>query len=100
MLGPLYFTIKTVAVIFVLMWIRGTWPRFRIDQMLAFAWKVLVPASLGNLLWIAVILKLPASAPVQWALALGGNVAILAVTLGLLGRSARRFAAQRGVIAA
>lgn len=99
-LGPLYFTIKTVAVIFVLMWIRGTWPRFRIDQMLAFAWKVLVPASLGNLLWIAVILKLPASAPVQWALALGGNVAILAVTLGLLGRSARRFAAQRGVIAA
>ena len=99
-LGPLYFTIKTVAVIFVLMWIRGTWPRFRIDQMLAFAWKVLVPASLGNLLWIAVILKLPAPAPVQWALALGGNVAILAVTLGLLGRSARRFAAQRGVIAA
>ena len=99
-LGPLYFTIKTVAVIFVLMLIRGTWPRFRIDQMLAFAWKVLVPASLGNLLWIAVILKLPAPAPVQWALALGGNVAILAVTLGLLGRSARRFAAQRGVIAA
>jgi NADH-quinone oxidoreductase subunit H len=99
-LGPLYFTIKTVAVIFVLMWIRGTWPRFRIDQMLAFAWKVLVPASLANLLWIAVILKLPVPPAAQWVLALGGNVAILAVTLGLLGRSARRFAAQQGTVAA
>ncbi len=99
-LGPLYFTIKTVTVIFVLMWIRGTWPRFRIDQMLAFAWKVLVPASLGNLLWVAVVLKLPVLAPVQWALALAGNVAILAVTLGLLGRSARRFAAPQGTVTA
>ncbi|MCX6028193.1 MAG: NADH-quinone oxidoreductase subunit H, partial [Chloroflexi bacterium] len=98
-LGPLYFTIKSVVVIFVLMWIRGTWPRFRIDQMLAFAWKVLVPASLGNLLWIAVILKLPVPAAVQWALALGGNVAILALALGLLGRSAKRFAAQQGLAA-
>ena len=44
---------------FVLMWIRGTWPRFRIDQMLEFAWKVLVPASLANLLWVAIVLKLP-----------------------------------------
>ncbi len=96
-LGPLYFTIKTVVVIFVLMWIRGTWPRFRIDQMLAFAWKVLVPASLGNLLWIAVILKLPVPAAVQWALALGGNVAILVLALGLLGWSAKRFAAQQGL---
>ena len=49
------------AVIFLLMWIRGTWPRFRIDQMLAFAWKVLVPASLANLLWSAIVLQVAAS---------------------------------------
>ena len=58
-LGPLYFIVKTLLVVFVMMWIRGTWPRFRIDQMLAFAWKVLVPASLANLLWVAIVLKMP-----------------------------------------
>ena len=47
-LGPLYFIVKTMLVVFLLMWIRGTWPRFRIDQMLGFAWKVLVPASSGQ----------------------------------------------------
>jgi NADH-quinone oxidoreductase subunit H len=98
-LGPFYFIAKTILVVFLLMWIRGTWPRFRIDQMLAFAWKVLVPASLVNLLWIAVVIKLPMPAAAQWALALAGNLAILAVTLGLLGRAANRFAAQRRTVA-
>jgi NADH-quinone oxidoreductase subunit H len=78
--------------VFVLMWIRGTWPRFRIDQMLGFAWKVLVPASLVNLLWAAVILKV---APDFWPrslLLMVGNVALIVLVLGLLGRAARRFA--------
>jgi NADH-quinone oxidoreductase subunit H len=90
-LGPLYFAVKSIAVVFVLMWIRGTWPRFRIDQMLGLAWKVLVPASLVNLLWIAVVLKLPVPGLVQWILALGGNVAVLVGALTLLGRSAKRY---------
>jgi NADH-quinone oxidoreductase subunit H len=98
-LGPLYFTVKTVAVIFVLMWIRGTWPRFRIDQMLGFAWKVLVPASLANLLGIAVAIKLPLPTPVQYALILAGNVVILGVALTWLGQSAKRYAARRGAVA-
>lgn len=101
-LGPFYFVIKSVAVIFVLMWIRGTWPRFRIDQMLAFAWKVLVPASLANLLWSAIVLQIGRQPEqlgptiVQMILLLVGNVAILAVTGLLLGRAARRYAAQHG----
>lgn len=96
-LGPLYFVIKTVIVIFLMMWVRGTWPRFRIDQMLAFAWKVLVPATLANLLWVAVALKLPVPAAAQYVLLLGGNLAILLVAATLLGRAARRFAARHGV---
>jgi NADH-quinone oxidoreductase subunit H len=96
-LGPLYFALKSIAVVFVIMWIRGTWPRFRIDQMLGLAWKVLVPASLINLLWIAFVLKLPLPGPVQWLLALGGNLAVLAGALTLLGRSAKRYAAHRSV---
>jgi NADH-quinone oxidoreductase subunit H len=50
-LGPglppvLWFTIKTVIVITLMMWIRWTLPRLRIDQMMGFCWKLLVPASL------------------------------------------------------
>lgn len=60
--GPLlppwiWFLIKTYALIFVAMWIRGTLPRFRIDQMMGFAWKVLVPISLVNIVLVAVFLN-------------------------------------------
>jgi NADH-quinone oxidoreductase subunit H len=100
-LGPFYFFAKAVLVVFLLMWIRGTWPRFRIDQMLNFAWKVLVPASLANLLWVALVMKLPLSgpdqapSPVQYILLLAGSLAILFVVLTLLGRAARRFVASQ-----
>ena len=44
--GPIWFILKTLLLITVMMWIRWTVPRLRIDQMMAFAWKVLVPISL------------------------------------------------------
>lgn len=105
-LGPLYFAIKAVLVIFVLMWIRGTWPRFRIDQMLAFAWKVLVPATLANLLWAAVVLQIGRQpealgpTPLQMILLLGGNLLILLAAVTLLGRAAKRYASERGLAGA
>jgi NADH-quinone oxidoreductase subunit H len=77
------------------MWVRGTWPRFRIDQMLKFAWKALVPASLANLVWVAVALKLPVGTAGQYLFILAGNLVILFATLTLLGRSARRYAEQQ-----
>lgn len=49
--SPLIFIGKVYLVIFVLMWIRGTLPRVRIDQMLAAGWKVLLPASL---IWVVI----------------------------------------------
>jgi NADH-quinone oxidoreductase subunit H len=97
-LGPFYFIAKTVAVVFLLMWIRGTWPRIRIDQMLDLAWKVLVPVSLANLLWVALILKLPVPVQLQWALILAGSIGVLLATLGILGRAARRHAMSRGMV--
>ncbi len=45
----LWFVIKVYALIFVFMWVRWTYPRFRIDQLLNFSWKVLIPVSLLNL---------------------------------------------------
>ena len=40
-----WFFVKVYLVILVIFWIRGTFPRLRIDQLMAFAWKVMVPLS-------------------------------------------------------
>jgi NADH-quinone oxidoreductase subunit H len=48
--------IKSYALILVMMWFRGTLPRFRVDQLMGFAWKFLLPLSLFNIfaaaLWV------------------------------------------------
>lgn len=54
-LGPLWMGSKTLLLILVFMWLRGTWPRLRSDQLMGFAWKVLVPLSLANLLVTALL---------------------------------------------
>jgi len=43
--GIVWFLIKVYAVILVIFWIRGTFPRLRMDQLMAFAWKAMVPLS-------------------------------------------------------
>ena len=48
--GWMIFIGKIYAVYFLLIWFRGTLPRFRIDQLMALAWKFLLPLSLANVL--------------------------------------------------
>src|SRR3989338_2467686 len=45
----LWFLIKTYGIITVLMWVRWTFPRVRVDQLMGFAWKVLTPIAFANL---------------------------------------------------
>jgi len=45
----LWFLIKVFAIFFLIIWIRSTIPRLRIDQVMAFAWKFLLPLALINL---------------------------------------------------
>ncbi len=47
--GLLWFMGKTYLFVFTFVWMRGTLPRVRIDQLMGFAWKWLLPASLLNL---------------------------------------------------
>ena len=47
--GILWFMLKTYTFVFTFVWMRGTLPRVRIDQLMDFAWKWLLPASLVNL---------------------------------------------------
>jgi len=47
--GLFWFLVKTFTLVFVFVWMRGTLPRVRIDQLMGFAWKWLLPAALLNL---------------------------------------------------
>ena len=44
-----WFTLKMLAVLFFFIWLRGTLPRFRYDQLMSFGWKVLVPVATLNI---------------------------------------------------
>ena len=52
--GQLWFVIKVVIVLFGLLWVRATWPRLRIDQIMAFAWKGLFALAILNIFVVAI----------------------------------------------
>lgn len=85
-LGVVYFFIKVFIMFFIFAWVRATFPRLRIDQMMSFCWKALVPMGLALFLSVAIVLKLGLPAIVTYALLLIVNIIVLIVTLVLLGR--------------
>ena len=52
--GQVWFVLKVLVVIFGLLWVRATWPRLRIDQIMAFAWKGLFALAVINIFVIAI----------------------------------------------
>ena len=71
---------KAMLGIFVMMWLRWTLPRFRFDQLMGLAWKVMIPLALGNLFITAVAMQYFGGDPGPWVLLLG-NVALLSVVV-------------------
>lgn len=96
----LWFMIKVFCVIFVLMWIRNTYPRLRIDQMLNFNWKVLVPAALVGLMIVALMDKLFTNPWLAGLAMLAGNLVLILGVLWLMGWAQRRkeLAAQKAAL--
>ena len=58
LLGPIYLFAKVVVLLFVLIWIRATFPRIRYDRLMAFGWKIMLPAALFNVVLTAAIVLL------------------------------------------
>lgn len=54
--GYVWLIVKVYALVLLGMWIRMTWPRFRVDQLMKFAWQVLVPVALVNIVLAGVAL--------------------------------------------
>jgi len=85
-LGVFYFLGKSFAVYVVTQWVRGTFPRVRIDQMMSLAWKVLVPLILTLTLWQMVALKLPVPTWLQYVAVFVGNIVVMAIIVNILAR--------------
>lgn len=58
LLGPFYLFIKIMILLFVMIWVRATLPRIRYDRLMAFGWKVLLPAALLNVMVTAFVMVL------------------------------------------
>ena len=55
-LGFFITIIKSYGVVLIIFWFRGTFPRMRIDQLMSFAWKVLIPLSFANVIFSSIVI--------------------------------------------
>ena len=88
-LGWVWFLVKTILVVAVFSWIRATFPRLRIDQIMAFSWKVMLPLSIINLVATTVEVYVFKSGGITtlelWVMGII-NLVIAAACLPLFGR--------------
>ncbi len=83
MWGCIWFFLKLLVFLFVFVWFRGTFPRFRYDQLMDLGWKLLIPLALG---WFLLLAALDVGRTQDWnPVVVGGiSIAVFLVGAGLL----------------
>lgn len=54
--GPIVFVVKGLLLVFVMLWLRWTLPRLRVDQLMAMCWKYMIPIAFVNLIGIGLLM--------------------------------------------
>jgi NADH-quinone oxidoreductase subunit H len=95
-LGVLYFFAKTGFMYFVVVWVRSTFPRIRVDHMHSLNWKFFTPLALGALVVTSLVMMVlkefvPTTNTAVYTIALlAGNLALLWLVFEIIRRSARQ----------
>jgi NADH-quinone oxidoreductase subunit H len=84
--GVFWFMAKVCAFLFGFIWFRGTFPRYRFDQLMSLGWRLLIPVAIGNVIFCGIGLALVQ--PYGWSLwsAMGLATALSLLTALLLAR--------------
>lgn len=90
LLGLFYFIIKTSIVYFVVIWIRGSFPRIRIDHTNNLNWKLITPLALASLIFTAIAEKVATEYGInRLGIHVGANVFLFMITLAMIRLNAR-----------
>ncbi len=63
--GPIWFAAKMAGILFIFLWVRATFPRYRYDQLMRLGWKVFLPISLAAVVIVAGVLLATGWVPVK-----------------------------------
>jgi NADH-quinone oxidoreductase subunit H len=90
LLGLFYFIIKTSIVYFVVIWIRGSFPRIRIDHINNLNWKLITPLALASLIFTAIAEKVSTEYGInRLGIHVGANIFLIMITLAAIRLNAR-----------
>jgi len=83
-LGPLYMFLKLLVLLFLMIWVRASWPRIRYDRLMAFGWKILIPLALAVVFITSLGILLAQEMENNWYLAIIPVLSIIAGWLATL----------------
>jgi NADH-quinone oxidoreductase subunit H len=64
--GPIWFILKICGLLFLFIWVRAPFPRYRYDQLMRLGWKVFLPISLASVVLVAGIVLAFDIAPLKY----------------------------------